>query len=352
MKTTTDNRINYIDIAKALGMLAVIWGHIMLSGFSYYLVYAIDIPLFFFLSGMMFKNDKYPSIWSFIKSRAKSLLLPYLIFSVGSWFLWVGYSSLFKSDIESYTYPLFQTFIAQGSGGYMTHNVTLWFITCLFVVEVLYYFIAKTKDSVNITVCIICAVIGHFMLHNNLSFDFTKLPWNIEAAMSAIVFYAFGNLFVKQFGLKCLPDFSKNKKVVSWGLVVILTAIVVIIAPLNGHISLGSNSLGNSTVVFYILSFCGIASTLLFSTLIDKLCSRRLPILLWIGKNSFYFMATHVPIKGFIIIILAKFLNKTTDFVSNNLIFSGISFIITLIISSIAVIIVNKVVKMFKNRTA
>ena len=42
-------RIDYIDIAKGLGMMTIIWGHIMYAGISNAIVYAFHIPLFFFL---------------------------------------------------------------------------------------------------------------------------------------------------------------------------------------------------------------------------------------------------------------------------------------------------------------
>ena len=51
IKEENANRINYVDTAKGLGMLMVVWGHIMLAGFLYDFVYAVHIPLFFFLGG-------------------------------------------------------------------------------------------------------------------------------------------------------------------------------------------------------------------------------------------------------------------------------------------------------------
>ena len=193
-------RIDYVDIAKGFGMLAVIWGHILTddSNPSVVLVYAFDIPLFFVLAGMMYNGEKYNSFGKLLKSRAKSLLLPYVIFSVVTWIIWAAFSIVTHSDKALFA-PLLQTVIAQGSGGFLVHNVPLWFVTCLFVVEVLYYFISKANDIINLLICIALAVVGHFMLHNNLSFDFTLLPWNIEAAMSAMLFYCVGNLFAKRF---------------------------------------------------------------------------------------------------------------------------------------------------------
>jgi fucose 4-O-acetylase-like acetyltransferase len=51
------NRFDYIDIAKAIGMLTIMWGHIA-TGNSVSFVYAFHIPLFFFLSGMVFVDNK------------------------------------------------------------------------------------------------------------------------------------------------------------------------------------------------------------------------------------------------------------------------------------------------------
>ena len=41
------NRISYIDIAKGIGIFLVIWGHIILSGPAYNIIYAFHMPLFF-----------------------------------------------------------------------------------------------------------------------------------------------------------------------------------------------------------------------------------------------------------------------------------------------------------------
>ena len=132
-----DNRIDYIDIAKGIGMSAIIWGHIMLFGWSYKLVYSFHIPLFFCLSGMCFNNKKYNSVWQLIKRRVQTLLIPYVLFSIITWLIYVAAVLVFHIDsMEKCWYYLLQTVFAQGSGGYLEHNVALWFVPCLFIVEI------------------------------------------------------------------------------------------------------------------------------------------------------------------------------------------------------------------------
>ena len=73
-------QLDYIDIAKGLGMLFVIWGHIKHGGLTPAFIYSFHMPLFFFISGMLFNPLKYDKFLPFVKSRVKRLLVPYVIF--------------------------------------------------------------------------------------------------------------------------------------------------------------------------------------------------------------------------------------------------------------------------------
>lgn len=112
-------------------MLLIVWGHIRLGDWSNAFVYAFHIPLFFFLSGMVFSKKRYPDFKSFLLKRINSLIKPYVVFSGLTWIIWVAYSYVSHANVESYWMPLAQTFIAQGSGGFFIHNVPLWFVSCL-----------------------------------------------------------------------------------------------------------------------------------------------------------------------------------------------------------------------------
>lgn len=114
------------------------------------------------MSGMVFRAEKYATVWDLIKRRANTLLLPYLIFSFSTWGLWVG-MRVVTHDSTNFLYPLLQTFIAQGSSGFIRHNLPLWFVTCLFAVEILYYIINKLPRLGTIVVCAIVSLIGSYM---------------------------------------------------------------------------------------------------------------------------------------------------------------------------------------------
>lgn len=294
-------RYTYIDIAKAIGMLCVMWGHLMLGGRTNSFVYAFHIPLFFFLSGMMFRQ-KY-SFRQFFVHRMRTLLLPYAIFSVVTWAYWLVRNLVLHLPMKSAFEPLLQTILAQGSGGYLVHNVALWFVTCLFAVEMLYFFLAKLPDWACAAACIACGILGNWMLQPHEWFDFKQLPWSLDAAMTAITFYGAGNLLIKHCSHERLVDFVNRKKWLFLVISLILCGIVLVFSPQNGHITLAQGSLGENTLTFYALAACGIGFVLIFSILLSNF---RLSTLTWFGKNSFYAMAIHVPVMVDMVWLWAK----------------------------------------------
>ena len=349
------SRIAYIDIAKGIGMLAVIWGHILTSysSPSVTLVYAFDIPLFFVLSGMMYNGGKFESLKMLMISRVRSLIIPYIVYSVATWALWAAMQMLMHSN-QNLLRPLLQTIMAQGSGGFMIHNVPLWFVTCLFVVEILYYFVSKTNDVLNISICILLAVCGYSMLHTSLAFDFTKLPWNIESAMSAILFYCMGNLYVKHFKLSSIHAFVNTHRFTSLLGCAIALIVFVMGALINGHITLGSNELGKCILLLYVNGLLGSAIVLVLSALVDscQVWKDLVNKLKWIGMHSFDFMAVHVPIKGVFAIALASVFHSSPEIISNTAWQAAIVYALTLAMSTIVVFLISRLRTTIKKQKA
>ena len=77
IETKTAERKNYIDIAKAIGIIMVVWAHAE-GPFSKYMT-AFHMPLFFFLSGMLFQCPTNYVIY--LKRKLKSLLVPFWIWN-------------------------------------------------------------------------------------------------------------------------------------------------------------------------------------------------------------------------------------------------------------------------------
>ena len=73
------NRIEWIDTAKGIGLLLVIFEHLSIPYVTAW-IYTFHMPLFFFLSGVVFSGEKY-TFQEYLKKRVKALVIPY--FSLG-----------------------------------------------------------------------------------------------------------------------------------------------------------------------------------------------------------------------------------------------------------------------------
>lgn len=342
----TAGRIEYIDLAKGIGMLTVIWGHI--SGIFSCFIYAFHMPLFFFISGMMFGSGKYGSIRELAGKRAKKLLLPYLFYSVVTWCVWAAYVTV-TGQVDgggALLAPLLQTFIAQGSDGFLKHNVPLWFVTCLFVADLLYYFINKLPEWLNICVSVGLSVLGYLMIAEFTFFNFKLLPWSMEAAFAAVVFFAAGNILIKHVSHEQIQTLCGEHKLISLIFALCLGLCTYFGSRHVGHVSLGRNILRGG-IVYYIDAFCGTLMILIISVLIAETFGtfRRRSLvwgIKWIGKYSFRVMAVHNPIKGFVTVSIARLIHNTTSYVSSSFLYSMISFAVTLTVVIAVVFLINK----------
>src|SRR5690606_24273652 len=94
-------RDDKIDIAKGLGIFLVIWGHNLNTGYIGTIIYSFHMPLFFMLSGIFHKQAS--SIMKMVKSKSRSLLLPFIFFSLFAYCFYFIWAILF-SGIETFNY--------------------------------------------------------------------------------------------------------------------------------------------------------------------------------------------------------------------------------------------------------
>ncbi len=282
-------RTGYIDVMRGLGMLCIMWGHVMLGGRTNALVYAFHIPAFFFMSGMVFKREKYPTLGALIKRKALTLLLPYLIWSAVTWCWYVADLKLRGLSAQGSLKYLLETFVARGSGGYLVHNVALWFVTCRFVTQVIWWFLSRLKPAYALAAAAVLAAIGVLMLRAPF-FDFKRLPWSIEVALQACVFFGLGNIASSVRFKKINPLPLAAACAASF-------ALLYLGAVSNGRVTMAQGMLGKNPLIFYLTALCGTAFLLSLSLLADRLPERApLRFVKWFGRNSFTVMACHIPI--------------------------------------------------------
>ncbi len=153
-------RIQWIDVAKLIGIYLVILGHInMTYNELIVFIFSFHMPLFFFLSGLTAKKESV--IVSFTKS-VKSILLPYVCMYLILYIKSIA-TILYKPERfeDGFLKPFLGLFVGVG---YDTEYsvmacVPLWFLTGLFCCKMLfslihYIFSGKNYFRVVCSVCI------------------------------------------------------------------------------------------------------------------------------------------------------------------------------------------------------
>ena len=176
-----NKRIEWIDIAKGISIILVVYGHAGLSAIPYIGDWfaAFRMPFFFFISGILFSADKYPTINKFLQRRWKTLIRPYLFFSI---ICLLAYWYLDPDHILTKS----KSVLLYGWGG-----VALWFIPVLILTEFLYFIIRKyISNQTIITLTLLgSAVIGWISYKLNLPDNY-----NFWFVFTAVLFYGSGNL--------------------------------------------------------------------------------------------------------------------------------------------------------------
>lgn len=120
-----------INLLKALAILIVVSGHLEFSLIPMFPPYSFQIVLFFFISGILFKN-KY-SLKEFFKRRVKSLLLPYFLYAATYLLITLMLTPIFHKFWGlpvNFKNELLMPFL---TGHQLDLISPLWFVPCLFI---------------------------------------------------------------------------------------------------------------------------------------------------------------------------------------------------------------------------
>lgn len=326
-------RIHWIDIARGIGIIFVIYAHVLGSHDFRYLFYAFHMPFFFFLSGILHKNSD--NFMDYLRKSAKRLLVPYLTIAVLTYLLW-----FFNLKNHSLSPEVIRQFLGifygNSNNGLLAFNNILWFLPTLFATRIIFALITKVSEKIKVLILklFLFSIAGYFL---SIFMPNVKLPFGIEIALSAVVFYGTGFLWQKSNRAK---EFVSGYKYFLFPVLLILGSIAATIDFNNyGHqIDMRLGHL-NNYFLFYIGAFSGIFAWIAFSIILKK--NLLLEI---IGKNALILFAWH-PI---VFIYLGKFLKIFADSGAIEIIRKYIPLLYTAISISI-ILFVNSIIKKLRS---
>lgn len=282
-------RIPLLDHLKAVSIILIVYGHNDFeTEFSTFLS-TFRLPLFFIISGIVRKDKSNLSFPDLIKKLGTRLLVPYFSISFLLYLIWFFVGRYFGSGMEHNPWLNFLgIFYSQGGASFMDWGIPLWFLTALFCVSLIDWFVAKAGREIR-TYLVMAIALAGFCINHLLNFN---LPWSFDIAMVVYPFYFFGGL-VSSYLL--LWNGSKLLKIM---VVLICLTIHVLLAGFNKDVAFYYGQFGILPLTYLngLLGFCWMY--VLLSFLPD------IPVLLWLGRNTLPVLAFHLLAMSFIKAVL------------------------------------------------
>lgn len=138
---------NKINLLKALAIMLVVSGHLEFSLFGMFPPYSFQLALFFFISGMLFKEKYLNDVKVYFQKRIKSLLIPYFCYEL--FYLIITYilylqSGFFLGDNISFKSFFITPFI---NGHQLLLCAPLWFVPQLFITLCVFVLVMKLLNK-------------------------------------------------------------------------------------------------------------------------------------------------------------------------------------------------------------
>ena len=287
MTTNYSRRIVWVDWMKAASIMAVVLYHTNMTPEVSTLSYILCLPAFFFTAGM-FADDKL-SFEEYFRKKTVRLLVPYIIFGLLAWFAWLFVGRRYGADAEAQTAwfePL--TGMLLGTSNKLSHNAPLWFLTCLIVLEWLYFAISRSRLSVGwqVAMLIVLSFVG-ILLGKWQIF----LPWGISAAMIMLPIYWLGKLLA--------PILKIEASAIPLRIVCLILLVGILGVGVcylyNPDIKISMAKVGNP-LLFYVGVFSVIAVWYALAQVFVRLRVYRL--FSYIGKETLWILGLHMPFFG------------------------------------------------------
>ena len=317
-------RLVYIDIAKGIGILLVLLGHLLNNGhWLKSVIYTFHMPLFFIVSGMVLRPQ--PVIKK-IRNRITDVLVPYFIWAL----IFSGFS--FKK-LMYIGYGTIAGLLKAGSSG------VLWFLVCMFFASIFSQIIVtytekkKHRSFVLAAFMVITLVISMAMsfFHYKIMIHGATLgyPWSMDIVFLAMSFMIFGRLAVDM--KQMIPEELKWYHLLIFVALAAISLVGIMHKAEPGYPQMATGRVGNY-IVFFVVACAVVTGVIGISRFLEK-TGPLSALLVWLGQNSMGIFLIHRTLRS----TLQGYYNAYPSiwlFI--------ILFVVFVVYSSIVTIIINK----------
>lgn len=306
-----ERRFDYVDIAKGIGIMLVVMGHIEYAYVPF--CGSVHIPLFFILSGYLYDIDKPQNrtYGELTGKRVKRLLIPYFIYNI------VLYVKYLLKLVLSHTFTLklgLQGFLGfvyssalfyknvpaeENFEGFVFGNGPLWFLTAMAVSSIVLYFIIYyvLKHQYNLKKIIASAVVLCITSYVLCRFLPVYLPWSTEMALLGTVFMLIG---------VCLRKYQVVERTMKmYWFPVVCVLLFAVLHHINGTANMALQDYGRFMAVYLVLGVLGTLVVLWISLWLAR-CSVLNRAFSYVGQNTLIILAFHMTIISLMVSVLGK----------------------------------------------
>lgn len=349
-------RIEYIDIFRGGAILLVLIQH---CGILSSHVLAFHMPLFFFISGLLYgKKESLGSFKEFVKKRFDRLIVPYFCFEIiallAAYLLHYGFPAFGLGEVYKidFLYALRDIFLCLDSPEYIGVTNRLWFFPALFFSDIIFFWLKHFTKRITANSSFVCGIF--FFLFILLSYLLTVM---VSGSDSALVFSTilnpqrlpftfdialFGTAYIALGAFSCrFVDLLEHS---GWKIknTVMLTCFVVLILAVeynSGLLLMFINSYGD-----YIITTIGaISGVFLFvSTIFLFLPRLHTKPLIVLGQNSLVFFPVHL----YVLSLYKKVMTSLNIVVDNYYVATSLKFTVTLLITLSIIWFVNRYIRL------
>lgn len=296
-------RIYYLDIAKLIGLALVCFCHIPMSAGEFHIwVYSFHMPLFFLLSGIFFKPEKFS-----MKRAVMQLLVPFMLFNALAILISVCLNLVLYRTLQVPEINLERWLMSEYVIG------PSWFLLSLFCIRAFCSYIYKYGKRHTLLVVTIVLLFALIFTENYSIWNVL----NLGSTVLGLPFYLIGYITKDHFF-----------KYINYGglWITILMIFVSCLAVLNGQVGIYEHSYGYYMVAFLFFGLLGTALLLRLSQYI------RIPhkILDTFIQGALFYICMHTLMFEYMLLVWNK---VTGDFSGNTLVEKIIVTILTFVIS-------------------
>lgn len=293
-------RIAYLDMARGIGMILVVLGHVQYLGGQWIrFVTAFHMPLFFLISGILMrkKQEEKKPFSGLVKKKLWSIMLPYAIFSILSFL--IESSRIWIKGLDEWNVvlrQLFQSCCLQGVS-------TLWFLPALFMGELLFVGIRKKTSYGGTFCCVVLIVIGAGVL-NTYEQTFAQVH---AVSRGYRLLHDVCSMFIRNLfcvGFLCAGYFAdvlfnekKARCITDICLTFVFGVIAFITIQMSGLVDLRFMRF-SSAFLYVVVAVSGSMTVLFLCRCLERLPHNPLQrIMEYYGRNSLVIMVTHMDFR-------------------------------------------------------